>query len=261
MRRKYVVLTLTAAVVCAAYSQPPAPTPTKAATQEQQTAKDQSGKGAVENPGFPTGSTYVCRSQSSCDGGAQEQKASPEMWAILIAALTFGAICVQAWIYWKQSRIMRAALDINRRPKLVIRRAEVDSLTEAGILMQCSIVNIGDDDGIIIESPFKFEFSDGQQFQPIEAHKAATLTSPDCRVHPGGEIRAVIRGTPEGDGALASLSQVETRPEYARPLYLRGWIYYRDKKGIHRRTRFSRMYAYSAKRFTRTLDQDYDTED
>jgi hypothetical protein len=175
---------------------------------------------------------------------------------VLATVLQFGALLWQGWQLRRQIALGQAEFIATHRPRLVLKRIEVTNVVGTTLGIQCSIANVGDGDGNIIDSRYNLDVSSGRRFP-------APVGQSNFGVHalrPGAEVRVSINATLD-DGAGAVFAYLERFPEAERGLYFRGFILYADANDVARRTYFSRRYDSRAQRFLPTDDRDYDYAD
>jgi|SRR5580658_2259105 hypothetical protein len=154
-------------------------------------------------------------------------------------------------------KVARAEFDASHRPKLIMRQIEFtgfDPNDANRMNMRCAIVNVGDGEGHVVNGRYHLEFSDGEQFDPIEDGDAF-----ESYVIPPGGAAYIVMALKMNEGAALMMAQADSVAGAPRP-YFRGYLSYVDRNNIGRRTYFSRCYEPGTGRFMPTNDSDYDRE-
>lgn len=193
--------------------------------------------------------------------------ASPEWWLVIMAFPTLLFLGWQSWETRKSARAAQVALVLAQRPRLEVRNLvivnpDIANRSESFVGAYFDVVNAGGTAAIVIQShcmnwnganlPMKRPFEELAENNPIEVA---------ARIEPGA--------TQRGNFTISTMDLSVARHMAANPkgfiqihpLYVMGFIKYRDTLGICRETVFCRQYDTIKQRFFAVIDPDYEYTD
>jgi len=198
-------------------------------------------------------------------------------WVFSLVLVIVGVL--QVFVLIRQNRIINQSLILTHRPRLIIKRLTVDEPGRGALLAasrdkdppfkptepihgRLLLVNTGASDATIIGSECRV-VSTGEPeaiAREVPPHMAPVtiLASANDRITPG-EIRECRF---EGRGPATGQYAAAIEGKFNLNLYVLGWIEYRDRFGIVRRTSFCRRYLPDLLKFEPIKDDpDYESVD
>ena len=179
-------------------------------------------------------------------------------WLVAVTGVLAVVSVFQGRMLVQQTELGRAEFNATHRPRIRVRQIADDSkLSPASTGLSCTLVNVGDAWGEMFEYNWTIVYGGiGAVEYPLKydagniRHPTDTQYDPSSAPFDAGQERPLF----------LPLNTVPPMSSGQRPCVY-GYVRYRDRRGIERRTGFMREYDTATGRFSAVNDPDYEYED